>query len=378
MRTVVVLIAACCGAVYALNNGLGLTPQMGWNSWNHFGCDINEDLIKGTIDQLVSTGLAAAGYKYVNLDDCWQTERTADGTIVADPVAFPSGIQALADYAHSKGLKFGLYSDAGKRTCAGRPGSLGYETQDAKTYASWGVDYLKYDNCYSGFTDPQDRYPLMRDALNITGRPIFYSICEWGIDEPASWADQVGNSWRTTFDISDNWLDVMEIMNRNNNWADYAYPGAWNDPDMLEVGNGGMTDTEYQSHFSLWAVVKAPLIIGCDITAMSNATFDILTAQELIAVNQDPLGEQARRVAEYVDTEVWSGALSGGKYVGLLLNKGLVTRDVEAKFSLMGMTDTTSCIVRDLWAQQNVGVFTGHVTFKVPSHGVVVISLTPL
>jgi len=296
MSKFIVYFIALAAVVCALDNGLGLTPQMGWNSWNKFACDINENLIKNTIDALVDTGLAKVGYKYVNLDDCWQSGRTSDGKIVVDP-RFPHGIKPLADYAHSKGLKFGLYSDAGTNTCQGRPGSLGYEEIDAKTYAEWGVDYLKYDNCYNGGTKPEVRYPPMRDALNKSGRHIFFSMCEWGVDSPAKWARTVGNSWRTTGDISDSWQSMTNIIDENDQWADYAQPGGWNDPDMLEVGNGGMTTEEYRTHFSLWALAKAPLIIGCDITKMSADTKEILMNTEVIAVNQDPLGVQGRKVA---------------------------------------------------------------------------------
>ncbi len=269
---------------------------MGWNSWNKFGCNINEQLIYDTIDALVDTGLAKAGYNYINLDDCWQSDRNEDGIIVPDPVAFPNGIKPLADYAHSRGLLFGLYSDAGFKTCAGRPGSLGYEEIDAKTYEEWGVDYLKYDNCNTDGTDPEVRYPVMRDALLNISRPIFYSMCEWGVNDPATWAKNVSNSWRTTGDITDNWNSMMTIIDINDKWADYAGPGGWNDPDMLEVGNGKMTTEEYKVHFGLWALSKAPLLIGCDITAMSNETFDILTNPEVIAVNQDPLGIQGKKI----------------------------------------------------------------------------------
>ena len=192
------------GTVLGLNNGLGRTPQMGWNSWNHFSCDVSDKLIRETADDIVTKGLNKHGYMFVNIDDCWAKNRSADGTIQPDPDSFPD-MKGLADYIHSKGLKFGLYSDAGTETCAKRPGSLGYETQDANTYASWGVDYLKYDNCNSDGSKPEVRYPVMRDALNKTGRPIFYSMCEWGVDNPATWAPEVGNSWRTTEDISDNW-----------------------------------------------------------------------------------------------------------------------------------------------------------------------------
>ncbi|CAF1464839.1 unnamed protein product [Didymodactylos carnosus] len=272
---------------------------MGWNSWNHFGCTINEKLIMAMTDVIVSSGLAAAGYEYINLDDCWQLSRDADEIIQADPIAFPSGIAALADYVHSKKLKFGLYSDAGFKTCDGRPGSLGYETKDANTYASWQVDYLKYDNCNTDQTIPEKRYPVMRDALNATGRQIFYSMCEWGVDQPALWAAAVGNSWRTTGDISDNWNSMISNIDINNQYADRAAPGGWNDPDMLEVGNGGMTNTEYISHFSIWAISKAPLLIGSDVTKISQETLNILTNPEVIAVNQDSLGSQGKKVATY-------------------------------------------------------------------------------
>jgi alpha-galactosidase len=270
---------------------------MGWNSWNHFGCGINEQLIKDTAKTIANSPLKDAGYIYINLDDCWQLTRDAQGNVHEDPKAFPSGIGALADYVHSLGLKFGLYSDAGNKTCGGRPGSLGFETNDAKTYASWNVDYLKYDNCNSGPQTPMVRYPVMRDALNKTGKYILFSMCEWGVDNPATWAGTVGNSWRTTGDISDSWESMTNNLDLNDNWAKYAAPGGWNDPDMLEVGNGGMTDVEYQSHFSLWCLVKSPLLVGCDVTKMSQATLNTLTNKEAIAVNQDKLGVQGKRVS---------------------------------------------------------------------------------
>ena len=269
---------------------------MGWNSWNKFACNINEKLIRDTIDALVNTGLAQAGYKYVNLDDCWQVSRDSNGKIVVDQKAFPNGIKPLADYAHQKGLLFGLYSDAGFKTCAGRPGSLGYEEIDAKTYAEWGVDYLKYDNCFTDGSAPEVRYPVMRDALLKQNRPIFYSMCEWGVNDPAKWGAKVGNSWRTTGDISNSWNSMINIIDINNKWYEYAGPGGWNDPDMLEVGNGGMTVEEEKIHFGLWCISKAPLLIGCDITNMSKETFEILTNPEVIAINQDKLGIQGRKI----------------------------------------------------------------------------------
>ena len=281
---------------FTLDNGLGRTPPMGWNSWNKFGCNINEKLIYDTIDALVNTGLASAGYKYINIDDCWQISRDLDGKIVVDPNAFPNGIKPISDYAHKKGLLFGLYSDAGYQTCAGRPGSLGYEDIDAQTYAEWGVDYLKYDNCFTDGSPPEVRYPVMRDALLKQNRSIFFSICEWGINDPAKWASSVGNSWRTTIDIYNSWDSMVYIIDTNNKWYEYAGPGGWNDPDMLEVGNGGMTLEEEKIHFGLWCLSKAPLLIGCDITNLSKETFEILTNPEIIAINQDLLGIQGRKI----------------------------------------------------------------------------------
>jgi len=294
-----------------LDNGLGRTPQMGWNSWNHFQCNVNETLIRNTAFAIAHSPLKDAGYIYVNIDDCWAKSRNEYGFVEADPNAFPSGMKALAEYVHSLGLKFGLYSDAGSYTCAYRPGSLGYEKNDAISYAYWGVDYLKYDNCNADDDPPITRYQVMRDALNATGRHIFFSMCEWGVDDPASWAPQVGNSWRTTSDIQDEWGNMLNNLDVNNLWADQAGPGGWNDPDMLEVGNGGMTTTEYKSHFSLWAMIKAPLLIGCDVTALSGEMLSILTNPEVIEVNQDPLGKQARLVASYPPKDNFENVTEG-------------------------------------------------------------------
>ena len=279
-----------------LHNGLGKTPPMGWNSWNKFNCNITEKLIRETIDALVSSGLAKVGYNYINIDDCWQSSRYDNGTIMPDPIAFPHGIKPLVDYAHSKGLKFGIYSDAGNYTCAGRPGSLGYEEIDAKTYAKWGVDYLKYDNCFNNNISSKIRYTKMRNALKRTGRNIFYSICNWGREKVSTWAKNVGNSWRTTKDISDNWRNMIKLIDENDKSYKFAGPGGWNDPDMLEVGNGGMTIEEYKTHFGLWAISKAPLLIGCDITNMTQEIKDILTNTEIIGLNQDSLGYQGRKI----------------------------------------------------------------------------------
>jgi len=366
---------------YGLDNGLARTPQMGWNSWNHFGCGINENLIRDTIRTVVSSGLSKAGYVYVNMDDCWAGWRDSSGNIHPDNQTFPNGVKPLADYAHSLGLKFGLYSDAGTETCAGRPGSLHYETNDATTYASWGVDYLKYDNCNNQGIAPETRYPVMRDALNKTGRSIFYSMCEWGVDNPATWAPKVGNSWRTTGDISDNWPRMTSRIDKNDLVWKYAAPGGWNDPDMLEVGNGGMTTTEYTSHFSLWCLAKAPLLVGCDITKMSADTLNILTNAEAIAINQDALGVQGHRVASTPGSggnlEVWAGPLSGGNYAVILFNRSSVKATITARWADIGLNSGVTAQARDLWLHQNVGSFTGSYSASVASHGVVFLKLTP-
>ncbi|KAM0840785.1 hypothetical protein ACQ4PT_059424 [Festuca glaucescens] len=269
-------------------NGLGGTPQMGWNSWNHFSCDVNEKIIRETADALVNTGLAKLGYQYVNIDDCWaEYNRDHKGNMVPNKQTFPSGIKALADYVHARGLKLGIYSDAGTQTCSKKmPGSLDHEEQDVKTFASWGVDYLKYDNCNDAGRSIMERYTKMSKAMKKYGKNIFFSLCEWGNENPATWAGGMGNSWRTTLDIVDNWDSMTSRADQNDKWASYAGPGGWNDPDMLEVGNGGMTEAEYRSHFSIWALAKAPLLIGCDVRSMSQQTEDIINNWEVIAVNQ--------------------------------------------------------------------------------------------
>ncbi|XP_047312492.1 alpha-galactosidase 1-like [Impatiens glandulifera] len=270
-----------------LANGVGLTPPMGWNSWNHFYCDINEDIIKQAADALVSSGLSELGYTYVNIDDCWAEVHREEGKLIAKNSTFPSGIKAIADYVHAKGLKLGIYSDAGSFTCSKKmPGSLGFEETDAKTFADWGIDYLKYDNCNNGGVKPTVRYPVMTRALMKTGRPIFLSLCEWGDMHPALWGNPVGNSWRTTGDIQDNWDSMMSRADINDYFAEHARPGGWNDPDMLHIGNGGMTLDEYKVHFSIWAISKAPLLLGCDVRNVTKDIMNIIANKEVIAVNQ--------------------------------------------------------------------------------------------
>ena len=291
------VLIICFTFINSLDNGLGLTPQMGWNPWNKFGCEINETIVEETINKMVENGLKDAGYKYINLDDCWQNyTRNENGEIQIDEVKFFHRISPRVQQAHEKGLLFGLYSSAGNLTCQNRAGSLGYEDKDATTYKNWGVDYLKYVNCYNQNISSREGYLKMRSALGGKGRPIFYSICQGGEEKVATWAKDVGNSWRTTGDISDSWGSMISIIDENDQWYEYAGPGGWNDPDMLEVGNGGMTLTEYKTHFGLWAISKAPLIIGCDIRSMADEIKNILTNPEVIAINQDKLGQQGHKI----------------------------------------------------------------------------------
>lgn len=370
----------------ALDSGLALTPPMGWNSWNHFGCNVNEKLIRDTADALVASGMRDAGYKFLVIDDCWHGQRDTHGDIQPDPQRFPSGIKALADYVHGKGLKFGIYSDAGTKTCAGRPGSRGYEYQDAAQYAHWGVDYLKFDWCNTGSQNAQASYATMRDALNHTGRPIVFSLCEWGTAKPWLWAgDGIGNLWRTTGDITDKWdgkhgysLGMMAIADLNEPLYSYAGPGHWNDPDMLEVGNGGMTADEYRAHFSLWAMMAAPLIAGNDVAHMSAETRAILTNKDVIAIDQDPLGHAGRRVRREGDTEVWSRELADGGRAVVLLNRGGAPASIHFSLTEVGYPASLTMHARELWTGRDEGQVHGGLTVQaVPSHGVALLVLRP-
>jgi alpha-galactosidase len=360
----------------ALDNGLALTPQMGFNNWNatHCGSDFNEAMVKGIADLFVSSGLKDAGYQYVNLDDCWaEHDRDANGDYVPNKTRFPDGIKALADYVHSKGLKLGIYTSAGTMTCAQTmPGSLGHEQQDAKTFASWGVDYLKYDNCNNQGVDAKLRYTAMRDALKATGRPILFSMCEWGENKPWLWAKDVGNSWRTTGDISDSYSSMLGIVHQNMALAQYAGPGHWNDPDMLEVGNGGMTDTEYRSHFSLWAEMAAPLLIGSDLRKASQATMNILTNKDVIAIDQDKLGVQGAPISTDGGRDVFVKPLANGDKAVALFNESDSPQRITTSASAIGMPAAPAYRVRDLWAHTDRET-AGTLTAVVPAHGTVML-----
>ncbi len=365
-------------------NGLARTPPMGWNSWNRFACKVDEATIRATADAIASNGMQAAGYRYIVIDDCWHGTRDANGFITEDRARFPGGLKALSDYVHAKGLKFGIYSDAGTKTCGGRPGSQGHEYQDALQYARWGVDYLKYDWCSTGVRNAEEAYALMSDALRASGRAILFSMCEWGNSKPWLWASKIGNMWRTTGDITDKWTGhhgyswgVTSIADMNEPLWPYAGPGHWNDPDMLEVGNGGMTDTEYRSHFSLWAMMAAPLIAGNDVVAMDAATRAILLNTDVIAVDQDVLGIQGHRVWKDGDREVWSRPLSDGGRALLLFNRSDALATIAADWTMLGLPRSVRLQVRDLWAHRELGRRSGRYQAAVPPHGVVMLRLKP-
>jgi alpha-galactosidase len=393
-RTLLLLIALIsvlsAGKLSAQDALLAPTPPMGWNSWNKFGCNVSEQLIRETADAVVSTGMKDAGYQFVVIDDCWQTGRDKEGNIIPDSQRFPSGLKALADYVHSKGLKFGIYSDAGTKTCAGRPGSRGYEFQDARQYAAWGVDYLKFDWCSTTTQEASSSYALMRTALDASGRPIVFSICEWGKSKPWLWAKGVGNLWRTTGDIQDRWdgakkwdsgdccgYGMLPILDMQDGLESYAGPGHWNDPDMLEVGNGGMTTVEYRSHFSLWAMLAAPLIAGNDLRSMKPEIHDILTNKDVIGVDQDVLGRQGRRVRKDGDLEVWVKPLSGGNRAAVLFNRGASDQQITLNWTDLDLPGHLSANVRDLWQHKDMGKMTGKFSATVPSHGVVMVTVNP-
>jgi len=385
----------CTGGAFAddpVSKGLAMTPPMGFNTWNKFQCNVSDELVRGMADAMVKSGMKDAGYQYVVIDDCWQVKRDANANIVSDPQRFPNGIKPLADYVHSLGLKFGIYSDAGSQTCAGRPGGLGHEYQDAVMYASWGVDYLKYDWCHTLPTqDAKASYTNIRAALDASGRPIVLSICEWGSHQPWLWGNEAGgNLWRTTGDIQDRWggkekwkdgsccaNGVLAILDEQVGLEGFAGPGHWNDPDMLEVGNGGLTTTENRSHFSLWAILAAPLIAGNDLRSMTPEIHDILTNKEVIAVDQDALGHQGRRVWKDGDLEVWGKQMKDGSRAVVLLNRGSSQHEITVNWEQIGYPGHLSAEVRDLWAHKDLGKSTGKFSAPVESHGVVMVRVAP-
>lgn len=379
--------------------GLAKTPPMGWNSWNTFGTDINEELVKGIADKFVELGLKDAGYEYIVLDDGWMArERDENGNLVPDPVKFPSGMKALADYIHSKGLKFGLYNCAGSKTCAGYPGSRGYEYQDARLYASWNVDYLKYDWCNTEKLNAEGAYMTMRDALYKAGRPVVFSICEWGDNEPWKWAANLGHLWRVTGDIINCWdcevghgswssWGVWKIINMRKDIRKVAGPGQWNDFDMMEVGNG-MTHAEDRAHFVMWSMLASPLIMGNDLRSASKETIKTLTNKEIIAVNQDKLGIQGFRFSNENTMEIWIKPLEGDAWAMAFVNmsdkpvdfnfdwnKHDIGDDVNGKFL---QTKHKTYSVRDLIQHKDIGNTNSGLKTTIGSHDVFLIKVKPI
>jgi alpha-galactosidase len=370
--------------------GLAATPPMGWNSWYTFGCTFNEDMVKAAARAMATpvngVSMKDAGYTYVNLDDCWQVGRDSIGEIVADPKRFPSGMKALADYIHSLGLRFGIYTDAGPLTCANRPGSLRFEYQDAKTYAAWGVDFVKVDWCHTTGLNAKTQYTLWRDAVAASGRTMVLSICNWGIDAPWTWGPSTGHLWRTTGDRIDTWHGFLDVLDKNAVLARHAGPHGWNDPDFLQVGRGGMSDREYRAEFSLWALMAAPLIVSNDVRSMSAYTRETLTNKEVIAVNQDPRGIQGSVVKQDggKQLQVWSKPLqskapASGRNAAravALFNRTDHQQRMTVNWSDAGLAPGTVVQVRDLWAHRDLAPAeysrTGY-SVTVPAHGVVVL-----
>lgn len=355
-------------------NGLAKTPPMGWNSWNKFAGRIDDATVRGIADAMAKNGMKDAGYVYINIDDTWEGERDAQGNITTNK-KFPD-MKALADYVHKKGLKLGIYSSPGPNTCAGYEGSYGHEEQDARTFAAWGIDYLKYDWCGARtlYTDEEMPavYQKMGEALLKTGRPIVYSLCQYGRHDVWKWGPDVGgNLWRTTGDIRDTWDSMTGIGFRQNELAQFARPGHWNDPDMLEIGNGGMTDIEYRTHMSLWAILAAPLLAGNDLRSMTPATIEILTNREVIAVNQDKLGKQGRQVWKSGEQEIWTRPLSGGATAVAIFNREATERSVSVKWADLGLANKKT--VRDLWLHQDITTAGPEYGVTVPGHGVVIL-----
>jgi len=351
---------------------------MGWNSWNKFAEKVDDKTVREIADAMVSSGMKDAGYVYVNIDDTWEGERDAQGNIKANS-KFPD-MKALADYVHGKGLKIGIYSSPGPKTCAGFEGSYQHEAQDANTWAAWGIDYLKYDWCSADKVHKPEQmqavYQKMSDALKATGRPIVFSLCQYGWQDVWKWGASVGgNLWRTTGDIQDNWRSMSIIgFDKQTGHEQYSGPGHWNDPDMLEVGNGGMSRIEYETHMTLWALLAAPLLAGNDLRSMDDTTRDLLTNKEVIAVDQDPLGQQGRRISKTGVAEVWARQLQNGDLAVALFNRGDVMAETSVAWPVLGIEGKHK--VRDLWRHNSLGSLRDQYTTEVAGHGVVLVRIS--
>ena len=358
------------------DNSLARTPPMGWNSWNKFAGRVTGDDVRGMADAMASNGMKAAGYVYINIDDTWEGERDAQGNITSNK-KFPD-MKALADYVHSKGLKLGIYSSPGPNTCAGYEGTYAHEEQDARTWAAWGIDYLKFDWCGARniYTDEEMQaiYQKMGDALRAAGRPIVFSLCQYGRADVWKWGPDVGgNLWRTTGDIRDAWDSMTRIGFEQSDLAPYARPGHWNDPDMLEIGNGGMNENEYRTHMSLWSILAAPLLAGNDLRSVPPAILEILTNRDVIAVSQDRDGKQGSRVSKNGDLEVWSRPLAGGAVAVGLFNRSAAEASISVQWADVGVRKPSH--VRDLWLHKDLAVAPDGAGFlaTVPPHGVVML-----
>jgi alpha-galactosidase len=371
----------------AQSTQLAATPPMGWNSWNHFAGKVTDADVRASADLIVSTGMRDAGYIYVNIDDTWEAERDAQGILHTNS-KFPD-MKALADYVHSKGLKIGIYSSPGPKTCGGYAGSYQHEEQDAKMYAGWGIDYLKYDLCSLGpildkesggdrhkyFELEKAAYDKMHKALVATGRPIVYSLCQYGFDNVWEWGTEVGgNLWRTTGDIDDTYDRMSVIGFQQSGLGKYAGPGHWNDPDMLEVGNGHMSSAEYRTHMTLWVMLAAPLLAGNDLSKMTPETLATLTNREVIAVDQDKLGMEGHRVSAVGPLEIWEKQLSGGAKAIALFNRGESPSPITVEWSAVGFS--AGAKVRDLWSGKEVSASGDSYTATVPTHGAILLRVS--
>jgi len=358
--------------------GLALTPPMGWNSWNTFEVNINETLIKEVADIMAENGMLEAGYNYIVIDDGWEAKkRDEKGNLIPDPIRFPGGMKALGDYLHSKGFKFGIHNCAGRTTCSGFPGGRGNEFQDARTYASWGVDYLKYDWCDHGTADARETYKTMGDALYAAGRPIVYSLCEWGNNKPWEWAKDIGHLWRTTGDITDCYdcqgeydLGMKFILNLQVGLEKHAGPDHWNDPDMLEVGNPGLTLAESRSQFSLWCMLAAPLMAGNNLRTMKPEILEILTNKDAISIDQDSLGKQGYRYMDHPSKDIWIKELSKGNWAFCYYNTGDQPLKIKINWIHYGFLKGEYSVY-DIWKLKEVGTTSKNWEIEVPSHDVV-------
>lgn len=367
-------LIAFAGGAAAAQEQLAPTPPMGWNSWNHYACDVGDSVVRSQADAMAASGMRAAGYQYVNIDDCWEGKRDDKGYIHPND-KFPD-MKALADYVHAKGLKLGIYSSPGPKTCAGYEGSYGHEQQDAEMYAKWGIDYLKYDWCSARDVYQPSEYPAairkMHDALVRAGRPIVYSI--HGRGAVWDWAASAGaDLWRTTGDVKDNYSRMIAIGFAESGLERFAGPGHWNDPDMLEVGNGGMKDNEYRMQMGLWSLLAAPLLAGNDLTKMSPETLAILTNSEVIAVDQDRLGLQAHRVWEEGPLEIWMKPLADGSKAVGLFNREQGTLKMTVRFRDIGVAEAAA--VRDVWGSKDLGVFHGSFSADVGEHQMMLLKI---